>query len=271
MSCKTRTELETSIDTAFNDLIGNTALLCEQINTEEKHDLWMMAGTVYLTYDSGTGENALSWSGPSSNTTINPGTLSFINSDTQIQIAYPSDYYDPGNNILTLGCAGVANKDVDFRDYNMVTRTTNMAMSISMYETLRTTAWINYNGTSWQVSIGPGWLQTGLSFSYNSSTGAIRVTSSYKMSGVPTVSPTPTTPATPVMYVPFCSYVDDYNIDVYLWDLAAGNVFTGSLISGLRFNIDYGTYTSAINLKTTDFGTSTRIPILFVGQKVVTA
>lgn len=258
MSCLTRSQIETSINDAFNDLITNTALACEQINTEGKHDLWIMAGRIALTHSSGT--NTLSWR-TSSDRTINAGTLSFLSNPKQIKIEYPSQFSTGGKlprpiSVMALPTTALIHYQSGTKDpgYKLGTTADASYTAIAASRSIGKTGTVSFSyGTgTWTVTGIAPFPSNGLSgTSCSYSSGELTIDFPFKLtSRLPQLTPMVSAGN---MYIPFVKEHDDDSIKVTFWDVANQTPVTGAIPTDLQFAMDLGDVDQMVDMETTDF------------------
>lgn len=289
MSCKTRAQLETGIDDAFSDLIDNTALLCEQINTEEKQHLWIMAGVISIIHDDTTGKNTLSWIDAADGfDNINVHTLEFSTYKDVIYANFPTKYYrltplptqrsfpisahvTPFNNMIREFSNGDENAGYKFAVNPNVSR-----LEISATRRINLTARISYNpGTSAWGMVGLGEFATQLNgqvdfttIPYNTTTGVLTIETSFDMRFCPTIMPYHQGGIP--YFTPFIYFVNSRKIEVTWWDNTNGDllkIIPASSAPG--FCIDFGTIDMQMNMEETDFGDYAGINVLSIARHEV--
>ncbi len=287
MSCKTRAQLETTMETAFDELIENTALACEQIDTEQMHDLWIMAGILNISHDDMTGKNTLTWRDTGSSAQkINVGDLEFSGNKEQIYAKFPTEFYDEGvvrSFPVTAQVSPFYNLIREFSNgdehagYKISVNPTVSHLVISATIRVRLTARITYNlsTSAWNmVGLGkyPNEMNgqvvfTGGGLGYDNTTGVFKVKTDFKMTSCPTVFPYQQGGN---VYTPFVTYVDSYNFEVVWWNHSANAMQTGPIGSNqIGFAVDFGTIDKEMNMEDTDFGDYAAINVLSIAQKDV--
>ncbi|MBL7682727.1 MAG: hypothetical protein JNK00_05165 [Flavipsychrobacter sp.] len=270
MSCLTRSQIETSINDAFSDLITNTALACEQINTEGKHNLWIMAGRIKFTYTSGA--NVPEWRTGSA-TTINQGTLSFVGSadNKKLRITYPSSMTGGGTkfvtpisiqvlptaNLINSAASGVANSPYVFAADADDTR-----VDIAVSTPARLTAQVVASGGGYAMNAQPPFpSNTFSSISPTYSSGKITVsTPTLKFNGIPVVFPfTDGGGSTPNLIPIVNPNFTSNSLVVSFYDCDNDTMLSGSAPSNLQFGVDYGFVNLLKDFEHVDFGTQTDI------------
>lgn len=283
MSCKTRTQLETGVDTAFGDLIDNMALACEQIDSEQKQDLWMLAGTIDFTHSGGT--NTLSWRS-SNATTINTHTLDFNTSlsEQAIDINYPVGY--DSSDIITAQVT--PNEDFvrhfagfDRGGYRFGAVPQSDKLIIYCMRRVRMSARVTYSGsgTPFNIScyspLADSHLSAALSATWDSTDNKVIITNTggypdFKLNGMPNVTPRPTVDGSGALttaYIPHAIWEDDHTINVFLTD-SSGSQITGSTPpSDMSFNIDFGEIDWSVNMEETDFTSGAALNVFLLAQK----
>lgn len=257
MSCKTRTELETAVDAAFSDLIDNTALACEQINTEGKHDLFMMAGRIGFTHTSGS--TTVAWK-TANDRTINAGALSIITSPNRIKIEYPAftagKIVRPISVLATPGYSLITYNSVN-AGYKLGTEASSVDTRIDISRNVQLSGILGYStANNWYI-VGASPLPTnaflGASFNYNTTTGELEVTLPMPLKGVPVL--TPMTDASGNLYIPYVTPSLSANtFKVFFYDLVTGNKMTGTPYNGLICNLNVGEVDQEVDISTTNFG-----------------
>lgn len=290
-TCMTRAQIESGVDSAFSDFINNTALRCQQINSEEKEDLWMLAGTIEFAHSGGT--NTLSWK-TSNGTTINVDNLDFdaALSDNAIDVFYPDTYYDTGNNIRSLPItAQVTPNDIFVRSFAgfdvggyrfcVVPKTDKLVI----YATRRVklSGYINYSNASsaWVIScvdpVAASYLSTAVDLSgWDGTNGVLTLKNSgsytgFEFEGMPGITARPKRVAGAVtFYDPFSIWNNKQSVDVYMRDNTGAKV-TGTPPDGIGFNFDFGEIDLSVDMKTTNFGSGAAIHVFSLAQKEITS
>ncbi|MBS1771511.1 MAG: hypothetical protein JST82_01535 [Bacteroidetes bacterium] len=278
MSCLTKSQLNTTIDNAFSDLIDNTALACEQIDTAHQTGLWMMGGVIELAYNSSTNTNTASWQ--TAYDTINTGTLTF-NSAGGININYPTAFSS------SLPAAMVATFNSSYNNADAL-NTASSGYQLSMdygsgkadlrlSKSIKASGMVIYDSTTsaWHIDaytpLGSSYF-SGRTFN-NTTVGSayaleidISNTIFKTINGLPAVTPVHSGINVVIPYV--VNTNDASKVTICFWDVASGSFLTSLTgITGLIFGIDFGAIEYAIDMQTIDLGSFNKISVLGVFKK----
>jgi hypothetical protein len=275
MSCKTRTELETAVDAAFSDLIDNTALQCEQVDHQQKHNLWAMGGIIRITWNSTTNENDLEWYSNASTfyTGINLGptttpSLSWYpatGNANRIRITYPDAFATSASQqvcpvqVQATPYFGLIDGGSADGGFKVAAEASNASFDIFLSRYMPMTGIAFYSSTT-------GWGLTGVSpLPSNAFLGSTPTYSSGVISisrvhrGLPTIIPMVNN-MTP-QYTPVINSDNGTVLTLKMRDESTGLYYTGAAIDQWTFGIDYGIEDSLINPRTTNFGSTSYINV----------
>lgn len=277
MACLSRATLKSAIDSAMDDLVDNTALACQQINTENIEGLWMMSGILHVTRNTMTNTNTWDWLNSGDHLSINVDSVSVDGSVITVDFPQTADRVSAfivsvDSKLAILNETTTGTPYYGYGGFKAGAAIFLDRAEIKITQEANISARIYFDGTNWNASEAPpvvfSFSSTGVSYTYTSASGRLEIDTSnaFFIKNVPIVTPYGPNGTASSMFLPFVEIISSTVIHIYFWDMTNGVKLTGTAPTGLSFYISFGVVDCGVNPETLDFGPNADLMVMAIMQ-----